>query len=393
MPAHGPGPGCAPGRVRRARRGDRPRPGPRAGPSAPVSAPVSAPQQRGPAPGRRRPCRVAHGGGPGAPPAGAGGRPRPAHCSPGRPSTAPAGRRGPPVHRTPSGPGRSGRPCPVDLPPGQPSPDRLGQPRVTAPSCGGLRAGACGAVPRGRCVVTTAERTALTPAFESCARPQHHPQNRGCSPVHSLGTVTLSRTRPQSSGARRLPPRSAGCGCVADVSPQPVDEVGPRGGPSDCPPATHSPRGLCTGSPQACPLFGNTTRRLTGSSETTHTPRRDWLVENRGKSGDAAGEKCPSAVHGVCTTFARPQAPPRHPLPRPQRRCTKIPRRPAATWFSPVSTSPTTTTTERYRGTSINGGACAQAARERIGRAVADLTSSAPTPSRRRAVSTASVSP
>src|ERR1044072_4065652 len=64
---------------------------------------------------------------------------------------------------------------------------------------------------------------------------------------------------------------------------------------------------LPASSPQGCPLFGNTKPAITVSSERRHTGTRAWPVGNGGKPGDAAGEKWPPPVHGVCTTFPRPQ--------------------------------------------------------------------------------------
>ena len=63
------------------------------------------------------------------------------------------------------------------------------------------------------------------------------------------------------------------------------------------------------GSPHPCPLFGNATHLVTGSSERRHMKVPGWPVGNVGKPGDAVGDNCPHPVDGVCKTFGSPQAP------------------------------------------------------------------------------------
>ncbi|OQQ17282.1 hypothetical protein B0675_09245 [Streptomyces sp. M41(2017)] len=121
----------------------------------------------------------------------------------------------------------------------------------------------------------------------------------------------MSRSCPQDSLLKDHQTRSTACGFVDEDSPQAVDEEkihrvwtelstgGPQAG-ARCP--QRSPA-----SPHHCPLFGNATRDLTGSSERRHTKVPDWAVGNGGKAGDGAGEKWPQAVHRVCRTFRRPQ--------------------------------------------------------------------------------------
>ncbi|THC48445.1 hypothetical protein E7X58_24485 [Streptomyces sp. A1499] len=137
----------------------------------------------------------------------------------------------------------------------------------------------------------------------------------------------MSRRCPQAARLRDHQTRSSGWGFVDKRSPQAVDEIFlhrvcttlSTGGPqvlAGCPQ-------LYPASPHGCPLFGNATRLLTGSSERRHTKVPGWPVGKRGKAGDDAGEKWPFPVHGVCRTFARPQ---KHPVVhgcRPQARWIK----------------------------------------------------------------------
>ncbi|OQR60665.1 hypothetical protein B6E66_28065 [Streptomyces maremycinicus] len=138
----------------------------------------------------------------------------------------------------------------------------------------------------------------------------------------------MSRLCPQALPVRDHRTRSPGCGFVDEGCPQVVDkEMIHRlctklstGNPQDvarCP--QRSPA-----SPHVCPLFGNLTRLLTGSSERRHTKVPGWPVGKTGKPGDAAGENSPQPVHGVCRTFCSPQkAPVVHRL-RPQARWIKF---------------------------------------------------------------------
>jgi len=145
--------------------------------------------------------------------------------------------------------------------------------------------------------------------------------------VHTLGTAKLSQSLSTGSAAAEHQGRSTACGFVEKRSPQTVDEA-----------AVHRARfELSTDSPQAeaccpqrtavfphlCPLFGNEQTRLTVSSERRHTELPDWPVQNRGKTGDAAGDNYPSPVHGVCRTFVSPQMTPVFHRLRPQDQWTK----------------------------------------------------------------------
>ncbi|AZM54344.1 hypothetical protein DMA15_18700 [Streptomyces sp. WAC 01529] len=129
--------------------------------------------------------------------------------------------------------------------------------------------------------------------------------------VHTLGTGKLSRRCPQGTLLRDHQARSGGCGFVDEDCPQGVDEnlvhrvcaALSTGGPQAqacCPQ-------LSPASPHGCPLFGNVTRPLTGSSERRHTKVVGCPVGKLGKAGDSAGEKWPLPVHRLCRTFRRPQ--------------------------------------------------------------------------------------
>ncbi|AZQ36044.1 hypothetical protein EJ357_23285 [Streptomyces cyaneochromogenes] len=121
----------------------------------------------------------------------------------------------------------------------------------------------------------------------------------------------MSRLCPQEPRLKDHQTRSPGCGFVDERSPQTVDRAeihrlcrklstgNPQAGAS-CP--QRSPA-----SPHACPLFGNATRLITGSSERRHTKLPGWAVGKMGKAGDGVGEKSPRPVHGVCRTFRSPQ--------------------------------------------------------------------------------------
>ncbi|TKT01746.1 hypothetical protein E4U91_17670 [Streptomyces lasalocidi] len=138
----------------------------------------------------------------------------------------------------------------------------------------------------------------------------------------------MSRSCPQTGLLRDHQPRSGGCGFVDEGSPQTVDDAvihslcaklstgGPQAG-AGCP--QRSPA-----SPHGCPLFGNAARLLTVSSERRHTKVPGWAVGKAGKPGDAAGEKSPRPVHGVCRTFRSPQKPRVVHRLRPQARWTKF---------------------------------------------------------------------
>lgn len=148
-------------------------------------------------------------------------------------------------------------------------------------------------------------------------------------PSTSWGLGKLSRSCPQAPRVRDHQTRSSACGFVDKRYPQPVDGSlipslwiklstdNPQAG-AGCP--QRSPA-----SPHRCPLFGNATRHLTVSSERRHTKVPGWAVGKVGKAGDGAGEKWPSAVHGVCRTFCSPQKPEVVHRRHPQGRWTKFP--------------------------------------------------------------------
>ncbi|EFL33406.1 conserved hypothetical protein [Streptomyces viridochromogenes DSM 40736] len=139
----------------------------------------------------------------------------------------------------------------------------------------------------------------------------------------------MSRLCPQAALLKDHQTRSPGCGFVDEDSPQAVDEElihrlcielstgNPQAGVG-CP--QRSPA-----SPHGCPLFGNATRLLTGSSERRHTKVPGWAVGKLGKAGDGAGENSPPPVHGVCRTFCSPQRPQVVHRRHPQARWTKFP--------------------------------------------------------------------
>ncbi len=153
------------------------------------------------------------------------------------------------------------------------------------------------------------------------------PQIRQVFPVHILGTAKLSRSCPQGRQTGDDRARSTGCGFVDKRSPQAVDRTmihslctklstdDPQAGPA-------CPQRSCT-SPHACPLFGNVTRPLTGSSERRHTKVPRGPVGKTGKPGDGAGDNSVQPVHGVCRTFCSPQKPRVVHRLRPQGQWTK----------------------------------------------------------------------
>ncbi|OQD53336.1 hypothetical protein BM536_027980 [Streptomyces phaeoluteigriseus] len=121
----------------------------------------------------------------------------------------------------------------------------------------------------------------------------------------------MSRSCPQAPRVKENRGRSPGCGLVDKSFPQPVDSffvhrlctklsTGNPQAAAGCPQRSAA-------SPHGCPLFGNQTRLLTGSSERRHTKLPEWAVGKPGKPGDAPGEKSPLPVHGVCRTFCSPQ--------------------------------------------------------------------------------------
>jgi hypothetical protein len=164
--------------------------------------------------------------------------------------------------------------------------------------------------------------------FEYPPRYGRPPQIGGLFSVHTLGTGKLCRSCPQGEATRDHRARSTACGSVDERYPQPVDKErlhrlwtqlstdGPQAR-TCCP--QRSPA-----SPHACPLFGKPKRLLTMSSERRHTKLPGWPVGKAGKAGDAVGDKCPEAVHGVCRTFCSPQIPLFVHRLHPQARWTKF---------------------------------------------------------------------
>ncbi|PWG13270.1 hypothetical protein DF268_12300 [Streptomyces sp. V2] len=122
----------------------------------------------------------------------------------------------------------------------------------------------------------------------------------------------MSRLCPQGGGVGDHLGRWEGCGFVDKCFPQGVDNVGVHRVGRKL--STGFPQvGGCFpqgggGSPQCCPLFGNSARLLTGSSERRHMKVPGWPVGNVGKPGDAAGDNRARSVDGVCRTFRSPQA-------------------------------------------------------------------------------------
>ena len=137
------------------------------------------------------------------------------------------------------------------------------------------------------------------------------PQIRRVFGFHRLGTVELSRLCPQGGGVRDHLGRWEGCGFVDKCYPQGVDKFGVHrmgkklstGFPQV---GARFPQGG-GGSPQRCPLFGNPTHLLTGSSEMRHMKVPGCPVGNVGKPGDAVGDKWARSVDRVCITFRSPQ--------------------------------------------------------------------------------------
>ncbi|RFU86452.1 hypothetical protein DY218_12145 [Streptomyces triticagri] len=122
-------------------------------------------------------------------------------------------------------------------------------------------------------------------------------------------------------------PRSCACGFVDNRSPQTVDRRVSTGSPAQLSTGYPQLRPGCPqdepSSPHRCPLFGNATHLLTGSSERRHTKRAGCPVGNLGKAGDSAGEKWPSPVYRLCRTFRCPQRSLVFHRPRPQDPWTK----------------------------------------------------------------------
>ncbi|AZS86171.1 hypothetical protein ELQ87_19260 [Streptomyces griseoviridis] len=139
----------------------------------------------------------------------------------------------------------------------------------------------------------------------------------------------MSRSCPQAPRVRDHRTRSGACGLVDKRFPQPVDRVLVHRLCTELSTGDPQVRARCPqrsrASPQSCPLFGNATRLLTGSSERRHTKVPGWAVGKPGKPGDAPGENPPSPVHGVCRTFRSPQRGPVFHRLRPQDQWTKFP--------------------------------------------------------------------
>ncbi|OXS33709.1 hypothetical protein CHR28_18690 [Streptomyces sp. XY006] len=121
----------------------------------------------------------------------------------------------------------------------------------------------------------------------------------------------MSRSCPQGALSKDHQTSSAGCGLVDERSPQTVDEAVIHRLctklSTGCPQAGGGCPQRSAASPHGCPLFGNPTRLLTGSSERRHTKVPGWAVGKVGKPGDGTGENSPPPVHGVCRTFRSPQ--------------------------------------------------------------------------------------
>ena len=105
----------------------------------------------------------------------------------------------------------------------------------------------------------------------------------------------MSRLCPQARLVIDHQTRSGGCGLVDKRSPQAVDEemihrLCTELSTDDPQAAAGCPQ-RSPASPHLCPLFGNTTRLLTVSSERRHTKVPGWAVGKVGKAGDGAGEK------------------------------------------------------------------------------------------------------
>ncbi|ARH92177.1 hypothetical protein STRMOE7_19860 [Streptomyces sp. MOE7] len=137
------------------------------------------------------------------------------------------------------------------------------------------------------------------------------PQIGQDSSVHTLGRGKLSLWDPQAGVLTGHRGRSAGCGFVANRSPQAVDKLFVHRGVDDlstvCPQVSRRCPQRSPASPHRCPLFGNATPSLTGPSESRHMKVSGWAVGNVGKAGDGTGEKYPSPVHRVCRTLGGPQ--------------------------------------------------------------------------------------
>ena len=149
--------------------------------------------------------------------------------------------------------------------------------------------------------------------FEFCWGYGVRPQIRWVFCFHRLGTVELSRLYPQAVRVGDHLGRSGGCGLVDKSYPQGVDRAVVHRGWKKLSTGFPQVGGRFPqaggGSPHLCPLFGNVTCLLTGSSERRHTKVPGWAVGNVGKPGDAVGDKRARPVDGVCRTFRSPQEP------------------------------------------------------------------------------------
>lgn len=141
--------------------------------------------------------------------------------------------------------------------------------------------------------------------FEYRAPQWCSPQFWSSSSVHTLGTVMLSRKRPQGRSLRHHLPRSAGCGFVANSCPQTVDG-NLSTGPGD---------ELSTGGPQAgrcCPQLLHTLVHCSATKRPGSpcrvkavTPRcRVALWGSRVKLGTDLGRSTPPLCIGCAQLFA-----------------------------------------------------------------------------------------
>ncbi len=148
--------------------------------------------------------------------------------------------------------------------------------------------------------------------FEYALSGATHPQIRGLSSVHTLGTATvthnLSTGLPGEGSSDQVntlwncaQPLSTGCG--QNLCPQHLPPLCPTVHPQV---AASCAQGAGT-SPHRCPLFGNPGGPLTVRSESGHTDVDVWPVEYRGKAGDAPVEYRGSPGDGLCRTFCSPQ--------------------------------------------------------------------------------------
>ena len=156
--------------------------------------------------------------------------------------------------------------------------------------------------------------------------------------LHRFGTITPStpwghRSCPDNLHRPPLPPGVSPAQRDVDMWATPVHRLwtgdGAHRGRSELSTARPQDGPCCAQlratSPHLCPLFGKEMRSVPPKSERRHTKGVGWPGENRGISGDGAGEKWPSAVHGVRRTFRSPQKPEVVHRRRPQGRWTKFP--------------------------------------------------------------------